>query len=38
VDTLSNKSSPAAGAPPLDRRIADLRHELVLLEAEQRAQ
>jgi len=38
MDTQTNKSSLAAGVPPLDRRIADLRHELALLEAEQRAQ
>lgn len=33
-----NNASQAAGTPTLDRRIADLRHELQLLEAEQRAQ
>jgi len=38
MDTQTHKPSLAAGAPALDRRIADLRHELALLEAEQRAQ
>lgn len=38
MDTQTLKPSHTAGAPPLDRRIADLRHELALLEAEQRAQ
>lgn len=38
MDTQTNKSSLTAVVPPLDRRIADLRHELALLEAEQRAQ
>jgi len=38
MDTQTNKQGLTVGAPPLDRRIADLRHELALLEAEQRAQ
>lgn len=38
MENPTNKASHAAGAPALDRRIADLRHELSLLEAEQRAQ
>ncbi len=38
MDTQTHKPILAAGAPALDRRIADLRHELALLEAEQRAQ
>lgn len=38
MENQTNKPSYAAGAPALDRRIADLRHELSLLEAEQRAQ
>jgi len=38
MDNQTTKAAPAAGAPVLDRRIADLRHELSLLEAEQRAQ
>ena len=38
MDTQTNKPSLAGGAPPLDRRIADLQEELALLEAEQRAQ
>lgn len=38
MDIQTNKTGQAAGAPALERRIADLRHELSLLEAEQRAQ
>lgn len=38
MDNQTTKASQSAGAPALDRRIADLRHELALLEAEQRAQ
>lgn len=38
MDNQTTKATHAAGAPALDRRIADLRHELSLLEAEQRAQ
>lgn len=38
MDNQTTKAAHAAGAPALDRRIADLRHELALLEAEQRAQ
>jgi DNA-binding protein H-NS len=38
MENQTNKPSDAAVAPALDRRIADLRHELSLLEAEQRAQ
>lgn len=37
MDSQANKPT-TAGVPGLDRRIADLRHELSLLEAEQRAQ
>jgi DNA-binding protein H-NS len=38
MDNQTTKTAHSAGAPALDRRIADLRHELALLEAEQRAQ
>ncbi len=38
MDTQTTKAANSAGAPALDRRIADLRHELSLLEAEQRTQ
>lgn len=38
MDSQNTKSNTAGGVPALDRRIADLRHELSLLEAEQRAQ
>ncbi len=38
MDNQTTKAAPSAGAPALDRRIADLRHELSLLEGEQRAQ
>lgn len=38
MDNQTTKTAPSAGAPALDRRIADLRHELSLLEAEQRVQ
>lgn len=38
MENQTTKASQSAGAPALDRRIADLRHELALLEAEQRAQ
>ena len=38
MDNPTSKAADAAHAPALDRRIADLRHELSLLEAEQRAQ
>jgi DNA-binding protein H-NS len=38
MDSQTNKPSAAGGVPALDRRIADLRHELSMLEAEQRAQ
>lgn len=38
MDSQVTKPSAAGGVPALDRRIADLRHELSLLEAEQRAQ
>ena len=38
MDSQTTKSNAAGGVPALDRRIADLRHELSLLEAEQRVQ
>ncbi len=38
MDNQTHKSGPAAVVPALERRIADLRHELSMLEAEQRAQ
>ena len=38
MDNQTTKAAHSAGAPALDRRIADLRQELALLEAEQRAQ
>lgn len=38
MENQTHKQGAAGGALPLDRRIADLRHELALLEAEQRAQ
>jgi len=38
MDIQTNRPSQAANTPALERRIADLRHELSLLEAEQRAQ
>lgn len=38
MDNQTNKSGSASVVPALERRIADLRHELSLLEAEQRAQ
>lgn len=38
METQVHKTGAAGAAPTLDRRIADLRHELALLEAEQRAQ
>lgn len=38
MDTQATKLNATGGVPSLDRRIADLRHELSLLEAEQRAQ
>jgi DNA-binding protein H-NS len=38
MESQANKPGPVGSAPALDRRIADLRHELTLLEAEQRAQ
>lgn len=38
MDNQTTKAAPSAGAPTLDRRIADLRRELALLEAEERAQ
>jgi DNA-binding protein H-NS len=38
MDNQTTKTAHPAGAPALDRRIADLRHELALLEAEQRTQ
>lgn len=38
MDSQTNPPSAAGGVLSLDRRIADLRHELSLLEAEQRAQ
>lgn len=37
MENLTSKPSQAANTPALERRIADLRHELSLLEAEQRA-
>ncbi len=36
MDNQTTKTNHSAGAPALDRRIADLRQELSLLEAEQR--
>lgn len=38
MDSQTTKPNAAGGAPALDRRIADLRRELSLLEAEQRTQ
>lgn len=38
MDNQTTKATASAGTPPLDRRIADLRRELALLEAEERAQ
>jgi len=38
MDNQTTKATPSAGSPALDRRIADLRRELALLEAEERAQ
>lgn len=38
MESQANKPGAVGSAPALDRRIADLRHELTLLEAEQRAQ
>ena len=38
MDSQATKLNANGGVPGLDRRIADLRHELSLLEADQRAQ
>ena len=38
MDNQSTKTAPSASAPAPDRRIADLRRQLALLEAEERAQ
>ncbi len=38
MENQTNKPAEAVITPALERRIADLRHELSLLEAEQRAQ
>ncbi len=38
MDHPTTKAGQAAPAPALDRRIADLRHELASLEAQARAQ
>jgi uncharacterized small protein (DUF1192 family) len=35
MDSGTNTTSRAADVPELDRQIADLRHELSLLEAQQ---
>lgn len=38
MDKQTTKTASVENVPALDRRIADLRHELALLEAEQRSQ